>query len=221
MKHIIIAATALAGAASVASATTFTDEALYLSSAGAQTLLDFEGVVADNARGVPGGASQAPSFSLGGVTFSVSSGVMYISGKNGPVSGSPYDSAIVVSNNDAPITATLGPSVFSVSGYFGDINGTSPNASVSIFGAGGLLDSYTFDAMDLGPGRPGTFVGFTSTQEITSLLFTGVNAWEGLDNFSFGGSGGSVPPVPLPASLPLLAAGLFGFGALARRKKRG
>lgn len=214
MKYFTVSASALVLSAGFLNAATFTDVSLYNLSSGSQTVIDFEGFVSDTAF-----SSLTPSLTLSGVTFSVSSGNLGVAGANSSISGSPFDSAILFSNHDQPITASFGTGVFSVAGNFGDISGTTSNASVSIFGTSGLLESFTFVAPDLAPGSPGAFVGFTSSQEITSLVFDGVYQWEGLDNFSFGGTG-SVAPVPLPASFPLLAAGMIGMGTLARRRNK-
>ncbi|WP_245306251.1 VPLPA-CTERM sorting domain-containing protein [Roseovarius aestuariivivens] len=57
--------------------------------------------------------------------------------------------------------------------------------------------------------------GFTSDTAFTSVRFTYVdNDGFTMDNVAYGG----VAPIPLPASLPLLLAGVGAFGLLRRRR---
>lgn len=211
-------AIALSGSLHAASVVSHSDLASFQSAAGSTSLIDFEGIVADNFFGSPGGRLVS-AFDLGGVNFSTSLGTIGISGPNSSVGGNPFDSAILFSNNDSPITLTFGAGVFSVAGLFGDINGTSAGASVSIFGSSGLLGSTSFTAPDLGPGSAGFFTGFTSDMAISSLVYTGVTSWEGLDDIRIGGQS-SPPPVPVPAGGVLLVSGMFGFAAMRRKKKQ-
>lgn len=88
---------------------------------------------------------------------------------------------------------------------------------IEIFSGGSSLGSITVGPRNLGTN--GAFVGITSDAAFDTAIFSGVNAndsW-GLDDLSWGGLAGTTPAVPLPAGLPLLAAGLVGLGLLRRK----
>lgn len=57
--------------------------------------------------------------------------------------------------------------------------------------------------------------GFT---DISSLLFSSSNSVHRIDNIVL--SYDDIPPIPLPAGLPLLLGGLAGLGLMARRKRK-
>lgn len=129
----------------------------------------------------------------------------------------PYDSAFIASTFGNPLTASLRSGVFSVAGHFGILNGTSPGASLSLYSGTTMLTRHVFNAANLGPGQPGSFVGFTSDQEITSVVFDAPGNYEAISDMSLGGQSPAPSPVPLPAGFALLLTALSGTALLRRR----
>ena len=94
--------------------------------------------------------------------------------------------------------ATSGSKIFS--------GGDTSSFDITYSGSG-TFDAQSFDFLSSPAGGHGPFYAAAHV----------------LDTSPSGGSGwlAPVPTVPLPPSLPLLAAGLFGFAALTARKSRG
>ncbi|WP_424969049.1 VPLPA-CTERM sorting domain-containing protein [Dinoroseobacter sp. S76] len=95
------------------------------------------------------------------------------------------------------------------------------NTNVMTFGVGGISDTLSV------PGGPRaddfaelsfSFMGDGSTGSIFFAHEGGDNGGIIIDNVKLVGGTASPSPVPLPASLPLLAGGLLGAAALRRRK---
>lgn len=121
-----------------------------------------------------------------------------------------------------PITFTFASAVSSVGMYFGNDDtccASAFDAGLDIFGAGGLLGSIFVtanmnDAVD-------QFIGFISDELVTSVtirygLGSDISLYTVVDDLYFNSA---VPPVPLPAGLPLIATGVVALGVLRRRRK--
>ena len=217
-RFLIPAALACFSFNAAAVPTFYTDLTSFQNQLSSSTTIDFEGIVADNEYGtVEGGAFDVrPSTVVDGVTFSVSAGTLAVSGKDGPVDGSPYDSALLFSNNGNPITVDLtsaGTGFTSIGGFFGDINSSGSLGTLSLFGSSGLLDVQNIIAADMGFGTPSNFFGWTvDTGDVTKVVFDLNEPWEGIDNLVYG-----TTTVPEPSIVWLLGSGLALIGFVRRR----
>lgn len=118
---------------------------------------------------------------------------------------------------------TTGFSFFYSSVAFGGL----VNVWSGLNSTGDLLASLTLDALGYGPGDPnGSYsnwasIGVLFSGTAYSVDFAGTANYIVFDDVTLGSSTpGGPSPVPVPASLPLLLAGLGGLGLLARRKRR-
>jgi hypothetical protein len=198
---------------------TYTDRTLFESALASQTTIDFEGIVADSSF-----TNLGPGGVIDGVTFnSTGGGTVGVAGKNSAVAGSPYNSALLFSNNGFPITADLtsaGAGFTAVGGFFGNILGDSP-MTLRLFGTSGELDAQTLTAQDMGLGSPEAFFGWTvSGDTLVAVVFDCNFQFEGIDNFTYGVA--SVNEVPAPASLILwsMGGGLTFVGQKLRRWRK-
>lgn len=130
----------------------------------------------------------------------------------------PFERSVIASTFSNPLIATLRSGVFSLGGHFGVLSGTSSAASLSLYHGTTMLHRHDFNAAGLAQGQPGSFVGFVSDLEITSVVFDDPNNVEAVSDLSLGGRSFTSPsPVPLPAGLPLLMTALGGAALLRRR----
>ncbi|MEZ5492004.1 MAG: PEP-CTERM sorting domain-containing protein [Gammaproteobacteria bacterium] len=221
-RLVVLACAGLAGAAH-ASVIFYTDRTSFETALSSYTLIDFEGIVADI------GTTVNPSTLvevIGGVTFSVSSGAIAVSGKNGQfMQDAPFNSAILFSNNSTPITADLtsaGPGFTAVGAFFGNIHDAGDTAVLTLLGSNGILDIRTIVAADMGAGTPSNYFGWTVFGDIITGVkydliggFVNTGDFDGIDDFVFGIA--SATPAPAPATIALFGLGLAGLG-WSRRK---
>ena len=204
------AQTARAGA----TVTFYTSEASFLAATSRATVINFEGIVPDNQIG-PIQDTQV----IGGVTFT-SSGGLYVSGANGPAAGSPYESAVLNTNFNAPIVSdltTVGTNFTAVGGAFDSLVAPGATETLVLTGTTGVLDTETVTTGTLGVSGPLDFFGWTvSGDTIVSVTSSQTTPWAGLDNFTYGYAMNAVPE---PSSIISASiAGLMGLGYFWRRR---
>jgi hypothetical protein len=209
----------MAGAAEKASAgptvTFYTSESSFLAATSDATVINFEGIVPDNSFG-----SILDTQLIGGVTFT-SSGGLYVAGPNAPTSGSPYESAVLNTDLNAPITSDLtsvGTNFTAVGGAFDSLLEPGSTETLVLTGTTGVLDTETVTTGTLGAGGPLDFFGWTvSGDTVVSVTSSQPNPFAGLDNFTYGFAMNAVPE---PSSI--VSAGiacLTGMGYFWRRRK--
>lgn len=196
---------------------TFYDDLSLFMAATTTTLIDFEGIVADNER-----TNFINPIIVDGVTFGAPTGTFAVAGKDASLSGSPYESALLASINSSPITAdlttvdqTTADSEFTaVGGFFGDINSSGTLTTMTLIGTTGVLDTRSLITADMGFGLTHNFFGWTvSGDTILSLTHDLDGNYEGIDDFRYG------TVVPVPAAVWLFGSGLLGLIGFARRKR--
>lgn len=197
----------------------YTDQASFLSATSSTTLVDFEGVVADN------GSQLNNPLVVDGVSFetTVAGDTPFLAGKNVGV-GNPFDSAVLASGNGGPLQidfSGLG-ALTAAGGLFGDSDQDGTQAVLSLFGAGNiLLDTQNITVGDMGAGLPHTFFGWTTDggDVITRIVYDMDGTFEVIDDLRYG-TAGSVVAVSEPGVLAVLGLGVLGLG-MARRKRAG
>ncbi len=211
--------------------TFYTERAAWELAVASPTRLDFEGIVADGEWGTPERGPfvfNGDTIAVDGLPFSVSLGTIGISGSRGPVAGAPYGSALLFSNNGAPITADVSSlgSIVAVGAFFGNILQRG-STTLTLVGSSGVLDEQNVLAGGMGLGSAETFYGWTVTGDSIVSVIHSAGSFAGIDDFAYSDNlnrGGSLASdtlraqIPEPGTLGLLAAGLIGFGL--RRRKR-
>ncbi|MFN0182994.1 MAG: PEP-CTERM sorting domain-containing protein [Aquabacterium sp.] len=211
-------ATALASPAMAATISVNTDRASFEASLGGPvTVEDFTDThhfpihtgVLNSATNLPG-IGITPGTIKAGVTYSVQlpmpeygfnidAGAQFVGGFLDTVQG------------NGPLTVTFDSAV---SGFGFDTNAFSPNVHVVVHFADGSSD--TFDGMALDMSMH--FFGFTGNGSLITHAEIGSplngSTYFGLDNFTF-----VAGAVPEPGTYALMALGLVGVGAVARRRK--
>jgi len=191
---------------------TFYDDLAAFMAVTTTTLIDFEGIVADGSFS----SFENPKI-VDGVSFGSSVGTFAIAGKDSSISGNPYDSALLFSNNSSPITAdltTVGSGFTAVGGFFGDINSAGTLTTMTLIGTSGILDSRELITADMGLGTASNFFGWTvSGGTILTLTHDLAGNYEGIDDFRYG------TVVPVPAAMWLFGSGLLGLIGYARRRR--
>jgi hypothetical protein len=126
-------------------------------------------------------------------------------------------------NDDAAVSTTFDFAI-DIAAFGGDFDLAGPGG----VGSGisfAVSDGVTTEAVASLPGTAQGFFGFivdgpeTFSQVLLSELdpAAGIETYS-LDDLTYGS--GTPPPIPVPAAMPLMLAGLAGFGLLARRRRR-
>ncbi len=213
---LIAAATGFFGFAtqSEAALASYSDLASFASATSSTTLLDFEG---SSFAGLTAGTNvwstrDVAGFSIGDATFTVTGGTYqaviapaYYPTYYDRGTGNVYHAergANVVINFSSAITSFA----FELS-------------TIRRFGGSATLQFSNGDSATASFGDPLQFHGFVSDTAFTSvsILNPAGSDYILFDNVRFGGN---VAPVPLPAGLPLMMAGVGALALLKRRKKR-
>jgi len=208
----------------------FTNRAEFRSWLLSSTTIDFEGIVGDTAYLAQGSSTKIDEVTFSTVHSGGEDGTLFVSGKNSVLSGTPYDSAIILSGAAAanPIRAdltTAGSGFTAVGGFFGDINSGDSDTTLTLRSpTGAVLDTQTVTGGDMGQGLTETFYGWIvrgKDMSIGSVTHDLDGSFEGIDNFVFGdGNPAAVPePSSVVALLSMLAAGGMISFAARRRKK--
>jgi len=178
-----------------------------------QTLINFEGIVADNTF-----VDFGPDENIDGVRFAEAPGFnpgqLIVSGFNGGLSGAPYNSALVMSGNSGALTADLTPlraNFTAIGGFFGNIQTTDAASQLTLVGTTGVLDVRVVTAGDMGQGNPEVFLGYTVIGDTIDTMTISNGDFEGLDDFVYGQA------IPEPATL---AVGSVLVILLAPRRRR-
>jgi hypothetical protein len=223
MRTVYAAAVAaMLGAASAQAGaiTVFTDRASFDMAAGAGTTLDFEGLGS--------GLITAMTFSAepGSPVFSAVGGSpqprIVVEGENGALTPAGTTDILGFSSYTNPtiLKLTFAKPVIAVGVDFVDVETTNINSLTGI----DVKADGSYEA--LAPGIAGnggkSFLGVTDdTVPFTMVQFyLGTSSdGVGLDDLTYVVDPNAMTPVPLPATAPLLLAGLAGAAALARRRR--
>ena len=95
-----------------------------------------------------------------------------------------------------------------------------------LYGTGmGFIDTYSDlpgappDGADIGPGMSSNEFSFIFTERVGEIDFAAI-FWDSVNDYFGGEFGGTTVPIPEPATLLLLTAGMIGMGAFGRKKFR-
>ena len=161
---------------------------------------------------LPNGTSNATPLVIGGNTYTTDNNLIRYANSGSSVGGSGY--ALFTGSDLGFIDILFGTAV-NLAGISAGVGGAT-TWKVEFFVSGSLLASVTQST--LGPG--GVFIGWNAgTEKITSLRVTDLsrnNLTIGVDNLRTE----IVSAVPLPAALPLFAAGLSAMGFMGWRRRR-
>lgn len=206
---LLTAAAIMAGASAHAAVVGYTDDLTWTAAAGTVSTEGFDGFAADtDFSGAPvdvgdftvtyNGALSAGSFNF--IDALPTSSVNNLFGSAALIGG--------VLDGET-VTLTFDTAITSFGAYFAYLN---DNADRSVFDVGGA----TFQLpQNVGPTTE--FFGVVSDVAFTEFTIRGLPASEGwgMDDIRYGGTA----PIPLPASLGFLGAGLFALGGFARRRR--
>lgn len=219
-----LTAAAILAAGTAQAVTVYTDETAFVTATGA------------NDVALPNLGSVGSSTTVGDLTLSLNGGGasnLFV-GTSGWESTFGPQFSTLIDGNDIGIS---GPENFAIDfglratafGMFvheptdpGPAAPTSPNVcntgscvdsefTISLFRNGSAIGSFILNPVD----DSADFIGFADSMGFDRIEITETVGTD--DNEFFGGF--KLAVVPLPASLPLLLAGLFGLGALARRRR--
>lgn len=199
----------------------FTDSAAFNAAANT-SIIDFEGIVADDAISPPANAVE-----INNVVFTTDpqQASARIFGKDFNAPDVVTDSALFVADNGNNIIVDLvgvGSSITAAGGIFGDYNGPAgQQVQFNIFNSFGIIDTQTVVFGDMRVGEPKTFFGWVAVggDEITQIQLIGnLNSTTGirfsaLDDFQYG------TVIPVPAAAWLFGSGLIGLIGFAMRTR--
>jgi hypothetical protein len=187
----------------------YTTQASFLAAIGNSTVLNFEGIVADNSNHDFG-----TSYHTGAVTFTSPFHHVLVVGKNSQTLGAPFDSAILIPDTDpGSMLATFdsGSNLTAVGGFFLNLFGDfQDQGTLTLTSSTGVLDQRSMPLGIATSGKPKTFFGYTvAGATISTLTVDTPHGDAAFDNFTYGTA------VPEPASVALILIG--GVGPLLMR----
>jgi hypothetical protein len=187
-------------------ATFYTDRAAFEAQLSSSTTIDFEGIAPDS-----GTVNWTPG--LTDVAFTGLSPRVVGANALGGYYGVPYQSALLTIGYRGTVTADLTPAgsgFTAVGGWFGNIM-EDTGATLILHGSGGVLDTQTIIAGDLGAGEVEQFYGWiVEGDEITAVSHAVDSYFEGIDNFTYGYA------IPEPSITALAGVTFLGFLAVRR-----
>jgi hypothetical protein len=235
---VIIAMAARLSTAQAAVVTFYTDRTAFEAALTSTFTIDFEGIAPSGGCAVTGYMSPLYNeWTVENVTFSVPNpltGFFVVDAAltDSELPGSPYKSDILFSHHADAITATLPTGFNAVGGFFGNANASGVEATLTVRGPDGILDTRILSTESMSQSRPdsnffGWIVDGTTITSITHDL-PGTDYdfpcnpdrnYEAIDDFVFGSASASAVPEP-SAIIVWSLLGVLGLGQWWRRRQK-